>query len=167
MISGLEVTDSSSSVGKNVDVVGLEREVVLVLGFVLVLVFGLVLLFPVVVVAVSGREGVPNNAGLGDGPEIPPGMDQTVPACGCVVVPVPVAAPTLVVMAPLPPFLSPVSVFIGAAATVIVVPISGPFTFPAVAVSAAVLLVLPLPLSLLLGFWFSFSSAFPSGQIPV
>ena len=76
----LEVADSVCSVGESevVDVVGLEGDA-LVLGFVLVLVPVLVLLFPVVV-TVSGRDGVPSNAGLSDGPEIPPDIDQTVPA---------------------------------------------------------------------------------------
>lgn len=124
--------------------VALEGNIVLMLRFVLVLVFGLVLLFPALVVTVSGRDGVPNNAGLGDGPEIPPGIDQMVPACGCVVVPVPVAAPTCIFMAPFPPFLFPISALIGAAVAVaVVVPINGSFIFPVVAVE-----VLDLSLSL-------------------
>lgn len=155
----LEVADSVCSVGESevVDVVGLEGDA-LVLGFMLVLVPVLVLLFPVVI-TVSGRDGVPSNAGLGDGPEIPPGIDQTVPACGCVVAPVPVFVPvTASVVVALPP----IPVFVCAASVVIVVPINGPFIFPAVAVTID---VLELSLNeLVFSSWFA---AFPSGQTPV
>lgn len=98
--SGLEDVDSVCSDEESVDVVEEEKEVMLMVECAL----ALVLLFPVVVVT-CGRDGVPNNAGDGNGHEIPPGIDHTVPACGCVVL-VPAAfSVSVVVVVAIPVFI--------------------------------------------------------------
>lgn len=91
--SGLEDVDSVCSDEESVDVVEEEKEVMLMVECALVL----VLLFPVVVVT-CGRDGVPNNAGDGNGPEIPPGIDHTVPAAFSVSVVVVVAIPVFILV---------------------------------------------------------------------